>query len=418
MADLTQEFQKAINFQKQGKFKEAESIYIKILKSDGGNVGALVNLGLLEQQRGKLEEAFQFYKYAFSKQPKNFHVLYLLAKLSQELSLLDEAVSYWQRLLEIKPGSAVEYYGNIGNCLVQQGKFEDALGYFKKALQVSPKSHQAHQAIGNLFVRQNKLAEAKEEFAKAIKINPNYTIAKIWFTLVDKLLKGENKIAFTHRGVPVQFELTGKNLAVEVANAAGSFYELPELEFIYENLPDKNITVLDVGANVGNHLVYFSKIMNVVKVIPTEFHPVVIENLKKHIAINQVNNVDFSKLGYAIGKSRGKAVIEEHPAKDWCLTEVSTIDSSLAIAAPIEIVPLDELITEKVGFIKVDVQGSEMDALEGGRNLFFTSKPHGLIEVTKAHVKDFLKFIESIDYQTIKAFDHGRYVNFYIQPIR
>ncbi len=416
MVAINQEFQKAIDFQKQGKFNEAESIYINILKSDGNNVGALVNLGLLQQQRGKLDEALQYYKYAFSKQPKNFHVLYLLAKLTQELSFLDEAIYYWQGLLEIKPGSAVEYYGNIGNCLVQQGKFDDALGYFRKALQVSPKSHQAHQAIGNLFVRQNKLAEAKEEFANAIKINPNYTIAKIWFTLVDKLLKGENKVSFTHRGVPVQFELTGKNLAVEVANAAGSFYELPELEFIYENLPDKNIVVLDVGSNVGNHLVYFSKIMNVAKVIPTEFHPTVIENLKKHIAINQVNNVDLSKLGYAVGKTRGKAVIEDHPAKDWCLTEVSQADSSEAIAAPIEIVPLDELITEKVGFIKIDVQGSEMDALEGGRNLFLTSKPHGLVEVTKAHVKDFIKFVESIQYQAIKVFDHGRYVNFYIKP--
>jgi FkbM family methyltransferase len=299
---------------------------------------------------------------------------------------------------------------------VQQGKFDDALGSFRKALQVSPKSHQAHQAIGNLLVRQNKLAEAQAEFANAIKINPNYTIAKIWFTLVDKLLKGENKVSFTHRGVPVQFELTGKNLAVEVANAAGSFYELPELEFVYENLPDKNIVVLDVGSNVGNHLVYFAKIMNVAKVIPTEFHPTVIENLKKHIAINQVNNVDLSKLGYAVGKTRGKAVIEEHPAQDWCLTEVSMAAPSQAIAAPIEIVPLDELITEKVGFIKVDVQGSEMDALEGGRNLFLTSKPHALVEVTKAHVKDFIQFVELIQYQAIKAFDHGRYVNFYIKP--
>lgn len=418
MADLNQEFQKAINFQKQGKFNEAESIYINILKSDGGNVGALVNLGLLEQQRGRLDEALQFYKSAFSKQPKNFHVLYLLAKLSQELSLLDEAVSYWQSLLEVKPGSAVEYYGNIGNCLVQQGKFDDALSYFRKALQVSPNSHQAHQAIGNLFVRQNRLAEAKDEFANAIKINPNYTIAKIWFTLVHKLLQGENRVSFTHRGVPVEFDLTGKNLAVEVANAAGSFYELPELEFIYENLPDRNITVLDVGTNVGNHLVYFSKIMNVAKVIPTEFHPTVIEHLKKHIAINQINNVDLSKLGYAVGKSRGKAVIDEHPAQDWCLTEVNFDSPSAAIAPSIEVVPLDELITEKVGFIKVDIQGSEMDALEGGRNLFLTSQPDALVEVTKAHVKEFLQFVESIQYQNIKAFDHGRYVNFYIKPVK
>lgn len=417
MIDINQEFQKAIDLQKQGQLQEAESVYINILKSDGNNVAALINLGLIEQNKGKLDEALQFYKYAFSKDKNNVHVCLLLAKLCQELTLLDEAVFYWQHLLELKPSSALEYYGNIGNCFVQQGKFPEALSYFRKALEISPKSYQAHQAIGNLLIRQNLWAEARAEFAKAIEINPNYQTAKIWFTLVDKLLKGDNLVSFTHRGIPVKFELTGKNLAVEVANAAGSFYELAELEFIYENLGNKNIVVADVGANVGNHSLYFAKIMNVAKVIPTEFHPAIIEELKKHIAINQVNNVDLSKLGYAVGKSRAKAVLAEHPAKDLCLTEISVVDSKLAIAAEIEVMPLDELITEKIGFIKIDVHGSEMDALAGGRNLFLTSKPDALIEVSKIHVKEFLKFVEEIGFQIIKAFDHGRLVNFYIKPL-
>ena len=234
---------------------------------------------------------------------------------------------------------------------------------------------------------------------------------------MDKLLKGDNLVSFTHRGIPIKFELSGKNLAVEVANVAGSFYELAELEFVSENLGNKNIVVADVGANIGNHALYFAKVMNVAKVIPTEFHPSVIQQLKKHISMNQANNIDLSKLGYAVGKTRGKAVIAEHPAKDWCLTEISMVDSKLAIAAEIEVMPLDELISEKIGFIKIDVQGSEIDALEGGRNLFLTSKPDALIEVTKLHVKEFMKFVEEIGFQIVKAFDHGRYVNFYIKPL-
>ncbi|MGK7920130.1 MAG: FkbM family methyltransferase [Trichodesmium sp.] len=412
MTDINQQFQAALNFQKEGKLKEAESIYINILKSDSNHVASLINLGLIEQGKGKLDEATQFYKYAFSLDQKNISLLYLLARITQELNQLDEAIIYWQKLVELKPDSALEFYGNIGNSLVQKGRFDEALNYFRRALEISPKSFQAHQAIGNLLIRQEQLLEAKSEFAKALEINNNYQAAKVWFTLVDKLLKGENLVSFNYQGYPIKFEITGKNLAVEIANVGGSFYELAELEFIRQNLKLSNPIIVDIGANTGNHLVYFAKIMQAKKVIPIEFHPEIISALNRHIAINQVGNVDISKLGYAIGKNQGKSFIKEHPAKDFCLTE---IDDIIPTGKEVTVVTLDQLISEKVDFIKVDVQGKEIDALIGAKNLISSYQPDMLVEVAKNHIKDFRKFLEEVRYQIIKAFDHGRYVNFYIK---
>ena len=172
----------------------------------------------------------------------------------QELSQLDESITYWQKLVQLKPDSALEFYGNIGNSLVQQGKFDEALNYFHRGLEISPKSFQAHQAIGNLLIRQNKLWEAKLEFSKALEINPNYQTAKVWLTLVEKLLKGEDIVSFNYQGTPIKFKITGKNLAVEIANVGGNFYELPELEFIQQNLESSNPVIIDIGDNTGNHL--------------------------------------------------------------------------------------------------------------------------------------------------------------------
>ncbi|MGD1712470.1 FkbM family methyltransferase [Dapis sp. BLCC M172] len=412
MTNINQEFQTALKFQKEGKLQQAESIYINILKSDSNHVASLINLGLIEQGKGKLDEATQFYKYAFSLEPNNISLLYLLARITQELNQLDEAIIYWQKLVELKPDSALEFYGNIGNSLVQQGKFDEALNYFRRALEISPKSFQAHQAIGNLLIRQDKLLEAKLEFSKALEINPNYQAAKVWFTLVDKLLKGENLVSFNYQNIPIKFEITGKNLAVEIANIGGNFYEVAELEFIRQNLKVSNPVIVDIGANTGNHLVYFAKIMQAAKVIPIEFHPEIIAALKRHISINQVSNIDLSKLGYAIGKNRGISFIKEHPAKDFCLTEIA---DNIINGTEVVVVTLDELIQEKVDFIKVDVQGTEIDALVGAKNLISTYQPDMLVEVAKNHIKDFRKFLEAVRYQTVKAFDHGRYVNFYIK---
>ncbi len=412
MTDINQDFQTALNFQKEGKLKEAESIYINILKSDSNHVASLINLGLIEQGKGKLDEATQFYKYAFSLDPNNTSLLYLLARITQELNQLDEAIVYWQKLVELKPDSALEFYGNIGNSLVQQGRFDEALNYFRRALEISPKSFQAHQAIGNLLIRQDELLKAKSEFSKALEINPNYQTAKIWLTLVDKLLKGENLVSFDYQGTPVKFEITGKNLAVEIANVGGNFYELAELEFIRQNLKSSNPVIVDIGANTGNHLVYFAKFMQAAKIIPIEFHPEILAALKRHISINQISNIDLSKLGYALGKNRGKSFIKEHPAKDLCLTEIA---DNIINGTEVVVVTLDELISEKVDFIKVDVQGKEIDALAGAKNLISSYQPDMLVEVAKNHIKDFRKFLEAVRYQTVKAFDRGRYVNFYIK---
>ncbi|NEQ38059.1 MAG: FkbM family methyltransferase [Okeania sp. SIO3I5] len=412
MTDINQEFQTALKFQKEGKLQEAESIYIKILKSDSNHVASLINLGLIEQGKGKLDEATQYYKYAFSLDSNNISLLYLLARITQELNQLNEAITYWQKLVELKPDSALEFYGNIGNSLVQQGRFDEALNYFRRALEISPKSFQAHQAIGNLLIRQDKLLEAKSEFSKALEINPNYQTAKVWLTLVDRLLKGDNLVTFNYQNTPITFEITGKNLAVEIANVGGNFYEVAELEFIQQNLKSSNPVIVDVGANTGNHLVYFAKFMQAAKVIPIEFHPDIIAALNRHISINQVSNIDLSKLGYAIGKNRGTSFIKEHPAKDFCLTE---IDDNIINGTEVEVMTLDELIKEKVDFIKVDVQGTEIEALAGAKNLISSYQPDMLVEVAKNHIKEFRKFLEAVRYQNIKAFDRGRYVNFYIQ---
>ena len=150
--DINHKLQAAIRFQKEGNLQEAESTYIDILKSDSNHVASLINLGLIEQGKGKLDEATQFYKYAFSIDSNNISLLYLLAKIMQELNQLDESITYWQKLVQLKPDGALEFYGNIGNSLVQQGKFDEALNYFRRGLEISPKSFQAHQAIGNLPV--------------------------------------------------------------------------------------------------------------------------------------------------------------------------------------------------------------------------------------------------------------------------
>jgi hypothetical protein len=63
----------------------------------------------------------------------------------------------------------------------------------------------------------------------------------------------------------------------------------------------------------------------------------------------------------------------------------------------------------------MDVQGLEIEVLEGAEGLFQQFQPDGLIEVTKKNQPSFLNFLERLNYKIIKEFREWNYSNFYIQ---
>lgn len=80
----------------------------------------------------------------------------------------------------------------------------------------------------------------------------------------------------------------------------------------------------------------------------------------------------------------------------------------------IHVVPLDELITEKVSFIKIDVENMEMDVLTGAQGLIKAYRPDIFIEIMNKNIPEFLDFLKKIGYQVRKEFKYVNAVNYYI----
>ncbi len=59
-----------------------------------------------------------------------------------------------------------------GNTFWSQGKFSEAEGEFKKALQINPDYSVAHARMANLYLTQNKTTEAVASFQNAINGDP------------------------------------------------------------------------------------------------------------------------------------------------------------------------------------------------------------------------------------------------------
>jgi hypothetical protein len=61
---------------------------------------------------------------------------------------------------------------------------------------------------------------------------------------------------------------------------------------------------------------------------------------------------------------------------------------------------IDSLDLKRLDFIKIDVEGMELEALAGGRNTIMKHKPVMLIESIKTDKVALLKFLEEHGYQT------------------
>ena len=66
----------------------------------------------------------------------------------------------------------------MGIALQDQGKLEEAIEAYSKALAIKPDYAEAYNNMGNALKDQGKLEEAIEAYSKALAIKPDYEAAR------------------------------------------------------------------------------------------------------------------------------------------------------------------------------------------------------------------------------------------------
>lgn len=194
-----------------------------------------------------------------------------------------------------------------------------------------------------------------------------------------------------------------------------SFYEIHLLKHIKEIVPPFSI-ILDVGANIGNHTVFFAKICRASKVIPFEPNPDVIPELLQNIQGNDCTNVDTRFLGIAIGAAPGRSRLRLLP-HDRTLYNRGGMRIDLNTDGPIPVQKLDDLITHKIDFIKIDVEGMGLQVLYGSERIINQSRPNIFIEIFLNELPRLVEWLIFHEYQiTFSASDYQNILNLFLQP--
>lgn len=178
-------------------------------------------------------------------------------------------------------------------------------------------------------------------------------------------------------------------------------YEGEELDFLFEYLamarPDIfNGTALDIGANIGNHAMYFSERFE--RVVCFEPNPLVFDIL----SLNAKRAGNVQAVNVALSDRVGEGTLRFDPAN---LGSGSLTDPGDATVANVPIETLDSRAEEfeDVRLIKLDVQGAEMKVLEGGRRLIEATLPVILFEQTESEIEDgtapSIELLKKMDYR-------------------
>ena len=180
------------------------------------------------------------------------------------------------------------------------------------------------------------------------------------------------------------------------------FYEIDVLLSLRELTP-QDAYIYDVGSNIGNHAVFFSKHFRSHSVFCFEPNPLAIQLLESNVILNKFDNIDLSLLGFCITNDADSKMIKiKNPQNN--LGGVSYMNSTHGDTCSLT---LDLAISNKrCDLIKIDVEGLEYNVLQGAITTLTDKKPVICIEVTDRTQKKCLDFLQKLGYSVHKFFNH------------
>lgn len=155
---------------------------------------------------------------------------------------------------------------------------------------------------------------------------------------------------------------------------SNNFWDTHALTIIDKYINDGAV-ILDIGANVGNHTLYWAIKRNARKVMAFEPYKETFNILNQNIALNNLHNV-VRAYNYGLSNESCTASIKEFHASNvggTCFKKDS--------AGTYMFLPLDMMnITTKIDLIKIDAEWHEMEVLEGALETIKRNKPVLVIE--------------------------------------
>lgn len=160
--------------------------------------------------------------------------------------------------------------------------------------------------------------------------------------------------------------------------------------------------ILDVGANVGNHTVFWAKIAKAKHV--DAFEPIydTFHILERNVSLNKLDNVSLHRIALGAHRTKGTGIASP---SSMMMASVKTADEG-----DIQILPLDDIKIPAVDFMKVDVEGNTLPLLKGATRTLTEYRPVIFVELFAHERAACEELLGKLGYTLAKSFREDNFL--------
>jgi len=312
--------------------------------------------------------------------------------------LFDEVIRLLDSYLASGPMDVVAYQAHAYASWVK-GHNERAMRSCERAIILKQDEVFCYRVLAMMHLCEQRYFQAFSILGAGLLFASDKQPLMPWMILATNMLKGVQSVKVGFDGLQFHFGLTCFNaMAMEstVNHLTGRMNEPDELKMIREEIGSCR-SIVECGSLVGNHTLFFAKALKPQRILVLDADERSLAQTKVNFGLNpDVKDIALDLRHRAIGSGGGEMTF---------------------FGKQVKITSIDEEAPDDVDFLKIDVDGMEMAALNGMRGLIARCRPKIMIEVSNEYLHDFNVFLGEVGYEVKRRLVRGGDGNYLIAPI-
>ena len=203
---------------------------------------------------------------------------------------------------------------------------------------------------------------------------------------------------------------------IEILNF--NYYEKTDFEMVLKLIKD-DMTIFDIGANIGWYTINMSKIQPNAKIFAFEPIPKTFDQLNKNTDLNRISNTFLFNFGFS--NIEGNIEFYYYPEGSVNASLANLSESTHIEKIICYVRKLDDFVDENrlhLDFIKCDVEGAELFVFQGGIKTIEQEKPIIFTELLRKwsakfnyHPNELITLLNDLGYRCFTA-KNGKFIEF------